>query len=44
MNAGGGRIKGVLAASVALAVAVAVAQPDPLADRFANPPAECALQ
>ena len=44
MNDGGGRMKGVLAASVALAVAVAVAQSDPLAERFANPPAECALQ
>lgn len=44
MNDGGGRIKGVLAASVALAVAAAVAQSDPLAERFANPPAECALQ
>lgn len=37
-------MKCVLAASVALAVAVVVAQSDPLAERFADPPAECALQ
>ena len=37
-------IKAVLAAGMAIAVGAAVAQSDPLAERFANPPAECALQ